>query len=91
MDGGAWKAAIHGVAEGRTRLSDFTFTFGYQQARPSQDFRSGTTGLPSIPDGLPWVALVVKNLPANADDLRDSGSIPRLGRSPEGGHGKQLR
>ena len=26
-DGGAWKAAVHGVAEGRTRLSDFTFTF----------------------------------------------------------------
>ena len=25
MDGGAWKAAVHGVAEGRTRLSDFTF------------------------------------------------------------------
>ena len=24
MDGGAWKAAVHGVAEGRTRLSDFT-------------------------------------------------------------------
>ena len=27
MDGGAWKAAVHGVAEGRARLSDFTFTF----------------------------------------------------------------
>ena len=27
MDGGALKAVVHGVAEGRTRLSDFTFTF----------------------------------------------------------------
>ena len=27
MDGGAWKVAVHGVAEGWTRLSDFTFTF----------------------------------------------------------------
>ena len=27
MDGGAGKAAVHGVAEGRTRLRDFTFTF----------------------------------------------------------------
>ena len=27
MDGGVWRAAVHGVAEGRTRLSDFTFTF----------------------------------------------------------------
>ena len=29
MDGGAWWAAIHGVAEGPTRLSDFTFTFHF--------------------------------------------------------------
>ena len=29
MDGGDWKAAVHGVAEGRTRLSDFTFTFHF--------------------------------------------------------------
>ena len=29
MDGGAWKAAIHGVAEGRTGLSKFTFTFHF--------------------------------------------------------------
>ena len=27
MDGRAWRAAVHGVAEGRTRLSDFTFHF----------------------------------------------------------------
>ena len=26
MDGGAWWAAVHGVAESWTRLSDFTFT-----------------------------------------------------------------
>ena len=29
MDRGAWKAAVHGVAEGRTRQSDFTFTFHF--------------------------------------------------------------
>ena len=29
MDGGAWKAEVHGVAEGWTRLSDFTFTFHF--------------------------------------------------------------
>ena len=27
MEGGAWKAAVRGVAEGRTQLNDFTFTF----------------------------------------------------------------
>ena len=29
MDGGAWWAAVHGVAEGQTRLSNFTFTFHF--------------------------------------------------------------
>ena len=27
MDGGAWQAAVHGVAKSRTQLNDFTFTF----------------------------------------------------------------
>ena len=35
-------------------------------------------------------ALVVKNLPAIAGDIRDVGSIPGLGRSPGGGHGNPL-
>ena len=29
MDGGAWQAAVHGVAKSRTRLNDFTFTFHF--------------------------------------------------------------
>jgi len=29
MDGGAWQVAVHGVAEGQTQLSDFTFTFHF--------------------------------------------------------------
>ena len=29
MGRGAWGAAVHGVAEGRTQLSDFTFTFHF--------------------------------------------------------------
>ena len=29
MDGGAWRAAVHGVAEVWTRLNDFTFTFQF--------------------------------------------------------------
>ena len=37
------------------------------------------------------VALVVKSLPANAGDIRDSGSVPGSGRSPEGGHGNPLQ
>ena len=37
------------------------------------------------------MALAVKNLPANAEDLRDAGSIPGSGRSPGGGHGNPLQ
>ena len=38
-----------------------------------------------------YVALVVKNLPANAGDTGDAGSILGLGRSPGGGHGNPLQ
>ena len=37
------------------------------------------------------MALVVKNLPANAGDIRDAGLISGLGRSPGGGHGNPLQ
>ena len=37
------------------------------------------------------MALVIKNPPANAGDIRDSGSIPGLERSPGGGHGIPLQ
>ena len=36
-------------------------------------------------------ALVVKNPPANAEDMRDSSLIPGLGRSPAGGHSNLLQ
>ena len=36
------------------------------------------------------VTLTVKNLPINAGDIRDGGSIPGLGRSPGGGHGNPV-
>ena len=48
--------------------------------------------LQSLP--IPWasqVALVVKNPPANAHDVRDAHSIPGLGRSPRGGHDNPLQ
>ena len=38
-----------------------------------------------------WVALVVKNLTANAGDLRNMSSIPGFGRSPKGGHSNPLQ
>ena len=41
MDGGAWKAAVHGVTEGWTRLSDFTFMHGSRKWRPTPVFLPG--------------------------------------------------
>ena len=43
MDRGAWKAAVHGVAEGRTQLSNFTFTFMHQRRKwqPTSVFLPG--------------------------------------------------
>ena len=37
------------------------------------------------------MALVVKNVSANAGDAREIGFIPGLGRSPGGGHGNPLQ
>ena len=41
--------------------------------------------------GASQVALLVKNPSANADDIRDVGSIPDLGRYPGGGPGNSLQ
>ena len=59
MDGGAWWAAVHGVAESRTRLSNFTFTFHFHALEkemathfsvfPGESQRQGEPGgLPSM-------------------------------------------
>ena len=37
------------------------------------------------------VALGIKKAPANAEDVRNAGSVPGLGRSPEGEHGNPLQ
>ena len=39
----------------------------------------------------PQVVLLVKNLPANAGDIRDAGSTPGWGRAPGEGHGNPLQ
>ena len=49
MDGGAWWAAVHGVAKSRTRLSDFTFTFHFHALEKEMATRSSI---------LAWLAAV---------------------------------
>ena len=41
MDGEAWKAAVHGVAEGRTQLSNFTFMHWRRKWQPTPVFLPG--------------------------------------------------
>ena len=42
MDGGAWQAAVHGVAKSQTRLSDFTFTFHFHALEKEMATHSST-------------------------------------------------
>ena len=59
MDGGAWKAAVHGVAEGRARLGDFTFTFRFHALEKEMATQSSVLALriPEMeePGGLPFM------------------------------------
>ena len=57
MDGGAWKAAVHGVAKSQTRLSDFTFTFHFHALEKEMATHSSVLAwrIPGVgePGGLP--------------------------------------
>ena len=59
MDRRAWKAAVHGVTEGRTRLSDFTFTFHFHALEKEMATHSSVLAwrIPGTgePGGLPSV------------------------------------
>ena len=58
MDGGAWWAVVHGVAEGRTRLSDFTFAFHFRALEKEMATHSSVLGLENPRDGGAWWAAV---------------------------------
>ena len=61
MDGGAWWAAVHGVAEGRTQLSDFPFTFHFHALEKEMATHSSVLAwrIPEMgaPGGLPSMGL----------------------------------
>ena len=92
MDGGAWKAAVHGEAKSRTRLSDFTFTFHFHSLEKEMATHSsvlawripGTAepgGLPSMEShrvGHDWSDLAAAVFSCNMWDLvPQSGTEPR--------------
>ena len=59
MDGGAWWAAVHGVARSRTRLSDFTFTLHFHALEKEMATHSSVLAwrIPGMgePGGLPFL------------------------------------
>ena len=61
MDRGAWKAAVHGVAEGWTRLSNFIFTFHFHALEKEMATHSSILAwrIPGMvgPGGLPSMGL----------------------------------
>ena len=61
MDGGAWWAAVHGVAKGRTRLCDFTFTFHFHALEKKMATHSSVLAWRILvmgkPHGLPSMGL----------------------------------
>ena len=54
MDGGAWWAAVHGVAKSRTRLSDFPFTFHFPSLEKEMATHSSGSCLENPRDGGAW-------------------------------------
>ena len=57
VDGGAWWAAVHGVAKSQTQLSDFTFAFHFHALQKEMATHSSVLAwrIPGMakPDGLP--------------------------------------
>ena len=89
MDGGAWKAAVHGVAKGRTRLSNFTFTFRFHALEKEMATHSSVLALriPGMgePGGL--LSMGSHRVRHNCSDLAAAAN-PLLG-FPGGSAGKE--
>ena len=103
MDGGAWYAAVHGVAESRTWLSNSAFTFHFHALKKEMATHSSVLAwrIPGTgePGGLmsmgsdrvrhDWSDL--KAAAADAGDARGAGSISGSGRSLGVGNGNPFQ
>ena len=94
MDGGAWWAAVHGVARSQTRLSNFTFTFHFYALKKEMAIHSSTLAWK-----IPWTEepdTIFEGFPggsevkASASNVGNPGSFPVSGRSPGEGNGNPV-
>ena len=80
MDGGAWKAAVHGVAERQTQLSDFPFTFHFHALEKETVTHSSILAwrIPGTqePGGLPSTGS--HRVGHDGSDLAASSQLPSL-------------
>ena len=92
MDGGAWKASVHGVAEGRTRLSDFTFTFHFHALEKEMATHSSVLAwrIPGTgePGGLP--SMGSHRVGHDWSDLAAAAAVCSLGYKLHDGKGSHL-
>ena len=58
MDGGAWRAAVHGVAKSQTRRRNFPFTFHFHALEKEMATHSRGSLLENPRDGGAWLAVV---------------------------------
>ena len=75
VDGGAWWAAVHGVAKSQTRLSDFTFTFHFPALEKEMATHSSVLAwrIPGTgePGGLQSVGIAKCGVAKESDRLND--------------------
>ena len=84
MEGGAWKAAVHGVTEGWTQLSDFTFTFHFHTLEEEMATHSSVLAwrIPGTgePGGLPSMGShrvglkLLKRLSSSSSSMKRKGN-----------------
>ena len=84
MDRGSWRAAVHGVAEGWTRLSDFTFTFHFHALEKEMATHPSVLAwrIPGTgePDGLP--SMGSQRVGHDWSDLAAAAAVLQSGLEP---------
>ena len=77
MDRGAWRAAVHGVAKSRTRLSDFTLTFHFHALEKERATHSSVLAwrIPGTEEPGGLLSMGSHRVGHNCSDLAAAGKV----------------